>query len=245
MTAPTTETERLTSDPVPPTQLKADVERLFRALEAGGFGIVPLDVAYAVVATTPTGIRRIFEIKRRSYEKPSGMFGNWRLSREIHLMDDRRHAMVREMIEAERLPFSVVAPFRNDHPMLAAVDPFVMKNSSKNGTLDMLLNAGQFHDAIAEASMTRGKAVFGSSANLSLTGSKYRLEDVETPIRSAAAIEFDYGRSKYSHKDGLASTIIDFSDFTVVRIGHRFEQLAQAFASRFGITLKTDGVRKT
>jgi hypothetical protein len=30
----------------------------------------------------------------------------------------------------------------------------------------MLLNAGQFHDAIAEASLARGVAVFGSSANL-------------------------------------------------------------------------------
>lgn len=239
MTAPATKTARLTSDPVSPAQLKADIERLSRALDDGGFGIVPLDVAYAVVATMPKGIRRIFEVKHRSYEKPSGMFGNWQLSREIHLMDDRRHTIVREMIEAEQLPFSVVAPFRADHPLFAAVDPFVMKNSSKNGTLDMLLNAGQFHDVIAEASMMRGKAVFGSSANLSLTGSKYRLEDVETPIRNAAAIEFDYGRSKYSHKDGLSSTIIDFSDFTVVRIGHRFERLAQAFASRFGVTLKT------
>ena len=244
MTAPGPQTPRLTSDPLSQAQLKADIERLFGALDDGGFGIVPLDVAYAVVATTPKGIRRIFEVKRRSYEKPSGMFGNWRLSREVHLMDDDRHAMVRQMIEAEHLPFSVVAPFRADHPLFAAVDPFVMKNSSKNGTLDMLLNAGQFHDAIAEASMTDGKAVFGSSANLSLSGSKYCLEDVEAPIRNAAAIEFDHGRSKYSHKDGLSSTIIDFSDFTVVRIGHRFERLAQAFASRFGVTLKTDVVHK-
>jgi tRNA A37 threonylcarbamoyladenosine synthetase subunit TsaC/SUA5/YrdC len=244
MTVTAAETARLTSDPVAPAQLKVDIERLFRALDDGGFGIVPLDVAYAVVATMPEGIRRIFEVKQRSYEKPSGMFGNWQLSREIHLMDDRRHAMVREMIEAEQIPFSVVAPFRSDHPLFAAVDPFVMKNSSKNGTLDMLLNAGQFQDAIARASMSSGRAVFGSSANLSLTGSKYRLEDVETQIRSAAAIEFDYGRSKYEHRDGLSSTIIDFSDFTVMRIGHRFERLAQAFASRFGVTLQTRLVQR-
>lgn len=245
MTAPVAETARLTSDPVTPGQLKADVERLFGALETGGFGIVPLDVAYAVVATMPNGIRRIFEVKQRSYEKPSGMFGNWRLSREIHLMDERRHAMVFEIIEEERLPFSVVAPFRADHPLFAAVDPFVMKNSSKNGTLDMLLNAGQFHDAIAEGSITRGTAVFGSSANLSLTGSKYRLEDIEAPIRQAAAVQFDYGQSRYAHKDGLSSTIIDFSDFTVARIGHCFERLARAFATRFDIALKTGLSDKT
>ena len=81
MMAVATEGTRLTSDPVPLEQLRADAARLFDALAGGGIGIVPLDVAYAVVATTPVGIRRIFATKQRSYEKPSGMFGNWRLSR--------------------------------------------------------------------------------------------------------------------------------------------------------------------
>jgi tRNA A37 threonylcarbamoyladenosine synthetase subunit TsaC/SUA5/YrdC len=233
-----TETPRLTSDPIAPGQLQADVERLFDELAGGGFAIVPLDVAYAVVATTPAGIRLIFETKQRSYEKPSGMFGNWLLSREIHLMDEKRHAMVRQIVEQECIPFSVVAPFRRDHPIFAAVDPFVMKNSSKDGTLDMLLNAGQFHDAIAEGAIARGTAVFGSSANLSLNGSKYRYEDIEAPIREAATTHFDYGRSKYAHRDGLSSTIIDFTDFRVVRVGHCFQRLARAFATRFGVTLK-------
>ncbi len=58
------------------------------------------------------------------------------------------------------------------------------------------------------------------------------------PIRAAAAVHFDYGRSKYAHKDGLSSTIIDFTDFSVVRVGHCFERLARAFAARFGVTLK-------
>jgi len=229
---------RLTSDPVESGELRADIARLFDKLATGGFGIVPLDVAYAVVATTPNGIRGIFETKRRSYDKPSGMFGNWRLSREIHLMDEARHAMVREIVEDEGVPFSVVAPFRVDHPLLAAVNPFVMRNSSKGGTLDMLLNAGQFHDAIAEGSIARGTAVFGSSANLSLAGSKYLYEDIDDPIRAAAAIHFDYGRSKYAHPDGLSSTIIDFSNFSVIRVGHCFARLTQAFDNRFGIALK-------
>jgi tRNA A37 threonylcarbamoyladenosine synthetase subunit TsaC/SUA5/YrdC len=238
MAVAATTTAGLTSDLVAPEQLTRDIARLFDAMAGGGIGIVPLDVAYAVVATMPDGIRRIFEAKRRSYDKPSGMFGNWRMSREIHVMDERRHAMVREIIEEERIPFSVVAPFRTDHPLFAAVDPFVMRNSSKGGTLDMLLNAGQFHDAIAAGSLAHGTAVFGSSANLSLTGSKYRYQDIDRPIRDAAAVYFDYGQSKYAHKDGLSSTIIDFTDFSVIRVGHCFEQLKKAFATRFGVTLK-------
>jgi tRNA A37 threonylcarbamoyladenosine synthetase subunit TsaC/SUA5/YrdC len=239
MTVAAVGTARLTSDPVAPDRLRADVAWLFDALASSGVGIVPLDVAYAMVATTPGGIQRIFDAKRRSYEKPSGMFGNWRLSREIHLMEDRKHEMVRGLVEQENIPFSVVAPFRADHPLLAGVDPFVMKNSSKGGTLDMLLNAGQFHEAIADGAVERGAAVFGSSANLSLTGSKYRYQDIQPAIREAAAVHFDYGQSKYAHKDGLASTIIDFTSFSVIRVGHCFERLTRAFATRFGVILKT------
>ena len=237
--AASAEALRLTSDPVAPERLKADVASLFAVLADGGVGIVPLDVAYAVVATTPAGIRHIFEAKRRSFDKPSGMFGNWRLSRDIHVMDEWRHAMVRELVEQERIPFSVVAPFRFDHPLLAAVDPYVLKNSTKGGTLDMLLNAGHFHDAIAEAANNRGIGVFGSSANLSLGGSKYRYVDIEPEVRAAAGIYYDYGQSKYAHPDGLSSTIIDFADFAVIRVGHCFEELATAFSERFGVTLKT------
>jgi hypothetical protein len=51
LTTATTETARLTSDPVPPDELRADVARLFEAMALGGIGIVPLDVAYAVVST--------------------------------------------------------------------------------------------------------------------------------------------------------------------------------------------------
>jgi hypothetical protein len=115
----------------------------------------------------------------------------------------------------------------------------VLQNSSKGGTLDMLLNAGQFHDAIADGATARSVAVFGSSANLSLTGSKYRYLDIEPAIRDAAAVSFDYGQSKYAHPDGLSSTIIDFTNFSVVRVGHCFDRLARAFSARYDITLKT------
>ena len=63
MAVATADTTRLTSDPVAPEQLKADIASLFDALASGGIGLVPLDVAYAVIATTPSGIRRIFEVK--------------------------------------------------------------------------------------------------------------------------------------------------------------------------------------
>jgi tRNA A37 threonylcarbamoyladenosine synthetase subunit TsaC/SUA5/YrdC len=231
-------TERTTDERQPAETVRADVARLMAVLDKGGVGLVPLDVAYGIVAMREAGIRRIFAAKSRSYEKPSGMFSSAALSRELHLMEPARHDMVRELIAEERLPFSVVAPFRLDHPLVRAVDPFVMQSSSKAGTLDMLLNAGQFHDEIARQAEERGTLVFGSSANTSLTGSKYRLADIDEPVRAAADLAFDYGRSKYANPEGRSSTIIDFRDFTVVRKGVCYDRLAAAFQRRFGIALR-------
>lgn len=226
-----------TADPVPPDRLRRDVSRILDTISEGGVAIVPLDVAYAVIAAREDGIRRIFAAKNRSYEKPSGMFGNWRLSGEIHIMDDDRHAIVRSMIEDVGLPFSVVAPFRSDHPIFASVDTFVLGSSTKAGTLDMLLNAGQVHDEIAAQSLQRGMPVFGSSANTSLSGSKYEYGQIEQAVREAADIHLDYGRSFYANEHGRSSTIIDFADFSVIRVGVCFDRLTTEFKQRFDVDL--------
>jgi tRNA A37 threonylcarbamoyladenosine synthetase subunit TsaC/SUA5/YrdC len=232
------ESDRRTDDPVEESVLRADVRKLLDTIEAGGVGIVPLDVAYAVNAMTEQGIKRIFTAKRRSYDKPSGMFANATMSREIHLMEDWKHRMVEDIIREEGIPFSVVAPFNDQHAFFDRVEPFVIESSTKAGTLDMLLNAGQFHDEIARQSWERQRPVFGSSANTSLRGSKYRYEDIEEEVRQACDIGFDYGTSKYANAEGRSSTIIDFRDFSVIRVGVVFERVQEAFRRHGGVELR-------
>ena len=216
----------------------ADAERVVDAMQAGGMAILPLDVAYAVIGTTPEAIRTIFAIKNRSYEKPSGMFATWEMSRDLHVMPTEHHAIAPVIVREYRLPFSIVAPFRPDHPLLRRLDRFVLRSSTKAGTLDMLINAGPWHDAVARLAASRGVVVFGSSANRSLTGSKYRLVDVEPELRAAAAIAIDGGTAKYANPEGLSSTIIDFRDFSFVRRGVRWAELGEIIRTRFGITVR-------
>ena len=44
------------------------------------------------------------------------------------------------------LPLSIVAPFDAAHPLFTKVAPFVLANSTKAGTIDLLMNAGPTHD---------------------------------------------------------------------------------------------------
>lgn len=206
-------------------------------LDAGGIAIIPLHVAYAILARTEPAIRRIFEVKKRSYDKPSGMFGCAAASADLHILDERGQDIRRALIEDADLPFSIVADYRQDHALLNGVAPFVLETSTKGPTMDMLLNAGPLHNALAELSHREGKPVFGSSANQSLSGSKYTVAEIEPEVVAAADIVIDHGRCRDANDQGLSSTIIDFRDYSVVRAGCRFDEITAFLKDRFGMTL--------
>ena len=219
--------------------VREDASRVLDVVADGGVAIIPLDVAYGIVGHREPAMRRIFEAKRRSYEKPSGFFGHWDLFSEIHIVGARERDVVRAVIQDNDLPLSVVAPFRADHPLLRPVDPFVLSSSTKEDTLDMLLNAGILHNEITRQSRDRGIAIFGSSANLSLTGSKFRLEDIDPPVRQAAEVALDYGLSRYHNPAGVSSTIVDLRNFQTVRQGVCYDKIRSIILTEFGIDIQS------
>ncbi len=216
---------------------QADADRVFTVLERGGIAIVPLDIAYAIFGGTGGAIRRIFEAKGRSFTKPNGMLADYQLFTELHLVGERERAIVHAVTEEYGLPLSVVAPFRQDHPIFSSVDAFAMERSTKIGTLDLLLNAGPLHRELARLSRERGRPVLGSSANRSLSGSKFRLEEVEAEVRAVADIEIDYGLCRYANPQAISSTIIDLKTFDVHRYGACFDQIADVLKRGFDVTL--------
>ncbi len=222
--------------------LEGDATRVLDVIEDGGVAIVPLSVAYAIIGRTEPAIRRIFKAKQRSYEKPSGMLSNFALLNEILLSGEREREVVRTVIEEHDLPMSAVAPFRADHPLIQGLAPFVRENSTKAGTLDMLLNAGAFHNEIVRQASARGIAVVGSSANTSLTGSKFTAGTVDEPVLAAADIVIDHGQVKYHNPEGRSSSIIDLRTFKTVRIGVCYDKICAILRERFDIDLKAIGM---
>jgi tRNA A37 threonylcarbamoyladenosine synthetase subunit TsaC/SUA5/YrdC len=214
-----------------------DAERVFAALEQGGVAVLQLDVAYGIFGGSGPAIRRIFEAKGRSFTKPNGMLGDYDLFSELHVIGERERDMVRAVTQDFGLPLAVVAPFRTDHPIFGNLDPFAMERSTKLGTLDLLLGGGPLANQLVRLSRERNRPVLGSSANRSLSGSKFRLEDVEAEVRAIAQIEVDYGMCKYANPRAISSTIIDLRDLSVLRYGVCFEQIADIFKRWFDVTL--------
>ena len=105
-------------------------KQVLEIISAEGVAIIPLDVAYAIVGNSKKSIETIFRCKNRSLEKPSGMFSNYELLKEIQIIDAWKHEIIKAVIFDNNLPMSTVAPFRRDHPMFKNVDSWVLKNST-------------------------------------------------------------------------------------------------------------------
>lgn len=213
-----------------------DARRAFDVMKRGGIAILPNDVGYSLIAADGAALRRIFEVKRRAPTKLNAMLGNRDLHRELHVVSERGRAIVEAITEDYDLPLGLVAPCRSDHPLLRALDPDIYQRSTRDDTLLMLLNAGPFHAQVTRLSLEEETLLFGSSANLSLHGTKFRVEDMEPEIRAVADITIDYGLMKY-HPWQASSTLLNCETCEVIRFGSCYENIRDILQRHFGVAL--------
>lgn len=216
--------------------LRADAQRALDVMTAGGIAILPNDVGYSLIAAQRPALRRIFDTKKRAPSKLNAMLGNDALHRELQIVSERGRAIVEAITQDYELPLGLIAPCRIDHPLLRQLDSDTFERSTKDNTLLMLLNAGAFHREITALSLERQTLLFGSSANLSMHGTKFRVEDMEPEITAIADLIVDYGLMKY-HTWEASSTLLNCETLEVVRHGSCFENIADILQRHFHITL--------
>ena len=216
--------------------IPGDARLAFDVLKGGGIAILPMDVGYSLIGGGEAALTRIFETKRRAASKLNAMVADNEIHREVHVLDQRGYDIVEAVTRDQDLPLGAIAPARLDHPLLKAVSPATLERSHRNGTVAMLLNSGPFHAEICRLSRTETHPLFGSSANLSLSGTKFRVEDIEPEIRAIADVTIDHGLRKY-HLYKASSTLLDLERMEVVRHGACFELIADVLRRSFGIEL--------
>ena len=217
----------------------SDARRVYEVLVDGGIGIIPTDVGYVILGITSRAIWDIFRIKRRKPEKLNAMCGCREMHAAIHDLSDDRRNIVKVITEDYSLPLGAVAPAQLGHPALAGLDTDVLDQTTDNGTIAMLLNAGPMLDTLARIGFEDGRLIIGSSANLSLQGVKFRVCDIEPDIVEAADIVIDYGLMRWN-RYAKSSTMIDVSDMRVVRYGSCFDLIDDLLRRHFDITLPAD-----
>lgn len=224
------------SEPAPEVQ-RQDARRAFQVMVSGGVAVLPLSVSYAIFAHTASGVERIYALKQRPQTKPNGVIGNWDIFQEVFEVTQRDRDLVDCITRDHDLPLSVIAPYNAQHDWLRTVEFGALRRSTKAGTMDLLINAGPLHNELARMSLECAKPLMGSSANLSSSGSKFRLEDVQEPLRQGCDFVLGYGTSPHANVHQMGSTIIELPTWRVLRWGGCFEAQARLVHRHFGVEL--------
>ena len=215
---------------------RQDAERALQVMQAGGIAILPNDVGYSLIGARADALQKIFQTKRRAPQKLNAMLGNDDLHRALHRVSSRGREIVDAITRDYDLPLGLIAPCDVQHPLLQALDPDIFERSTRDNTLLMLLNAGPFHRELTRLSMERQTLLFGSSSNLSLHGTKFRVEDIEPEIMAIADVVIDYGLMKY-HLWQASSTLLNCETLEVVRFGSCYDNIADILKRHFRIDL--------
>ncbi|MDE2198019.1 MAG: Sua5/YciO/YrdC/YwlC family protein [Rhodospirillales bacterium] len=220
--------------------IAADAARAFAVLEGGGIAIVPNTIGYSILGGSPAALARIFRTKGRAAGKRNALVANAAWQRALHVCSSRGQEIIEALRVGYDLPLGAIAPLRGEHPAIAGCDPQMLADSTREGTIAMLLNAGPFHAALTALSFAAGRLLFGSSANLTLSGTRFCVEEIQPDILAIADIVIDHGLQRY-HPYAASSTLLDVETLRVVRHGSCFEDIAYVLHRHFGIELARRG----
>jgi tRNA A37 threonylcarbamoyladenosine synthetase subunit TsaC/SUA5/YrdC len=216
--------------------LAADARRAFDTLKTGGIAIVPNDIGYSILGGSGPALRRIFTTKGRAPSKLNAMVGNGDIHRELHRCSPRGRDVVTAITEDYDLPLGCIAPCRMDHPLLRKLDAETVAASTRDDTIVLLMNAGRFHAELTRLSYQESHPLFGSSANRSLSGTKFKVEDIEEQIRAIADVVINHGLQKY-HPYRASSTLLNVETLQVLRVGSCYQDICYVIERHFGVTL--------
>ena len=89
--------------------IESDKRRLLDVLTNGGVAIMPGNLGYGLIASTPEANRRIVAAKHREAHKRQGMVVDAILEREIHVLDQRKRDIIDCITVDYNLPLGVIA----------------------------------------------------------------------------------------------------------------------------------------
>lgn len=219
--------------------IEADARRALETLQAGGIAILPHSCGYGIFGGTAEAVDLAFRTKQRGGHKRNTLICDVPTRHEIHQTDARTRDMIDAISIDYDLPLAAIAPYRADHPLLRDQPKSLLAGCTAKGNISIFCNAGVLTNALTIQAREAGQVIVGSSANLTGTGQKFRLEDVQAPVRAVADLQIDYGLGRY-HFYKRSATIINFVTEEVVRIGACYEQIADILKRHFDWDIPPD-----
>lgn len=224
---------------MPVIDIEADARRVLEIIRAGGTAIIPADTGYGLIAATPEAVARINATKRRGGHKRNTLMHDVAGQPSLHKFGARAQEMVDAIALDYALPIGVLGPINPENEIVAGMSAELLGTTTAHGNISALVNSGRFLETLTGLARKEGLPVIGSSANLTGSGTKFSVDDIEPEVRSFADIEIDYGRTRY-HLYGRSASIIDFETLEVFRFGACYDLIAELLARHFRVELPED-----
>ncbi|KAL6232689.1 hypothetical protein BDW75DRAFT_247030 [Aspergillus navahoensis] len=222
-----------------------DAKETYDTLRCGGVVIIPTDVGYALLTSTQAGIQRIFSAKDRQEGHNIGIIGTYKQHREIHVLSEAKFEMTRVLTEDMAMIVGIIAKYdtENLHPRLAALDPATLSQVTKGDTVSIAVPEGPFLRELGRLcdEDLDGMLTFGTSANLTGQGQRFRIEDIEPRVIDAVDLVVDYGLQKWqAYRRGGVN--FDAENMEVLRKGAGYEVFRDRMLRWFPHLLEEAGV---
>ncbi|KAL3473276.1 DHBP synthase RibB-like alpha/beta domain-containing protein [Aspergillus californicus] len=222
-----------------------DAQETYTTLKRGGVVIIPTDVGYALLTSTQAGVQRIFSAKDRREGHNIGIIGTYKQHREIHVLSEAKFEMTRVLTEDMAMIVGVIAKYDTEtlHPRLAALDSATLSHVTKGDTISIAVPEGPFLRELGRLCDEDPDRMltFGTSANLTGQGQRFRIEDVEPGVIDAVDLVVDYGLQKWqAYRRGGVN--FDAENMTVLRKGAGYEVFRDRMLRWFPHLLEEAGV---
>ncbi|KAL5049142.1 hypothetical protein BDW71DRAFT_217763 [Aspergillus fruticulosus] len=225
--------------------VRHDAKETYNTLKRGGAVIIPTDVGYALLTSTQAGTQRVFLAKDRREGHNIGIIGTYRQHREIHVLSEAKLEMTRVLTEDMGMIVGLIAKYDTEHlhPRLAALDSSTLSQVTKGDTISIAVPEGPFLRELGRLcdEDPEGMLTFGTSANLTGQGQRFRIEDIEPSVIDAVDLVVDYGLQKW-HAYGRGGVNFDAENMKVLRKGAGYEVFRDRMLRWFPHLIEEAGV---
>lgn len=205
-----------------------EVADAVEAIGRGGLVLLKGDIGYGLFGITEEALRRMYRIKGRPYSNPCIVICNEGILEDIALVPNQR---IREWIAgmAAWTTLAVVLPANPDSRLLAKLPSWVRGQTVTSGTVAAFLNPGPYLARVIEVARERDILFVGSSANPSSHGNIYEFQEIPRTIVDAVDFHINHGKSKHANPERKATTMVNFTNWTIKRRGVNWERIEPSF----------------
>lgn len=206
------------------------IKESYATIKKGGLSLAKADIGYGLFGHSEISIKKMYVLKGRPLSNPCIAAANIHILQDVALLKNMK---LLEWIEdiSSKTTLAVINPANIQSAFILKLSAWVKNQLIVNNTIATFLNTGKYIEPMIEFGIPDNILLVGSSGNLSSYGNNYTFNDVPKKIIDGVDYFYDAGDSKYKNNEKLATTILNFDNFSVKRVGVNSDMILESYHS--------------